>query len=905
MAGATNGILRSIATLVAALACAPFAACGGGDTGDDIDVPRTDGCGVADPETGDALFCSPAGNEMCVCGTGRCARFDLGCGTSYRYAEGLGECVPEEHRGSVIVSESGADFCPTQDADADADVPDRADSDVDGEVPPGCGNGVHDPGEDCDRDPPANCDTGCGSTGTSLCVACHWDPCVPPDEICNGDDDDCNGMTDEGFGCPALSTGTCPTGCDTEGTRLCSEACSWGTCAPPDEICNGVDDDCNDVCDDGFECCAGEAGDCTTSCRTVGTRACSAACAWQDCIAPIETCNLIDDDCDELTDEVGVGFACGDGCCNGGETYCSCLSDCTTVVPPPATPQPLSPWNGTLIGSYRTTPGLRPRFQWAPSASGGCGTTTYEIQVDDSCTATGFYGCTLLSPEASASGLTVTTWVPSADLPVSRVTPVGRRYFWRVRACDGAAGCSAWSEVRYVDAGRVPSDFDGDGFSDAAIGVPGNDEIDNANTGAVYVFVGGPLQLAPTYTQRLLPAPLQPGAAFGTAVATADFDADGYGDLAVGAPGRNAGTVGEGGLFVFFGSSTGLTSPPRIVLDSPRGTAGAGFGTALAAVGDVNADGYQDLVVGSPSESVGGLAGAGRVDLFLGSGGFTSMPTSSLTAPVPQVGAAFGRAVAGAGDLFADGHRGILVGAPLQDGTGTDEGAAYVFRGRGSGADTTPWGTLECPGHQAGARFGGALVCIGDLGDDGYPDLAVGAPRYDAGGTDEGNVFVFAVTAAGLSTSPGTTLDNPTNQANAEFGSTLAPTGRFGPIDVEGLAVGAPAQTGDALNEGAVFVYSGYTGLPATGSTIAAPDAEVTGLYGAAVGGALDFNGDGAGDLIVGAPERDGTAVDEGKAFAYLGPSGAGGWPAAPSTTLDNPLPYGQDRFGYATITGR
>jgi hypothetical protein len=902
MAGKLSRTLRSATPLVAALA---FAACGGGDTGDDADAPRTDGCGVADPETGEAVFCSPAGNEMCVCDTGRCAHFDMSCFTNYRYVLGLGDCVAEENRGSVIFSQTGADFCPTADADADADVPDRADSDVDGEVPAGCGNGVRDPDEDCDGDPPATCPTGCGTTGTSLCVACHWAACTPPVEVCNGIDDDCNGMTDEGFACPAGSTGPCTTSCEPSGSRVCSAACSWGTCTPPVEVCNGDDDDCNDVCDDGFECCAGEAGDCSTSCGTVGTRACSAACAWRECIVPIESCNDIDDDCDGLTDEVGVGFACGDGCCNGDETFCSCPGDCAAVVPPPAAPQTLSPWNGALAGSYRTTPGLRPRFRWAPSASGGCGTTTYEIQVDDSCSVSDFIGCTLLSPEAAASGLTATNWVPSADLPVSRLAPVGRRYFWRVRACDGAAGCSAWSDVRYVDVGRVPSDFNGDGFSDAAVGVPGYSEVDNPLTGAVYVFTGSALGPRPPYSQRLLAQPLAPGTHFGTALAAGDFDADGFADLAVGAPGRSAGSIEEGGVFVFFGSSTGLVVPPRIILDSPRGSIGGNFGTALAAVGDADRDGTADLVVGSPRESVGTVLAAGRVDLFRGAGGIPGHPATPLTAPVPQASALFGAAVAGAGELLVDGHHGFLVGAPGQDGPASaDEGAVYLFRGSDAGAAATPWAVLACPGRQAGAAFGASLACIGDLGDDGYPDLAVGAPSYDAPALNEGNVFAYRATASGLTLDPVTTLDNPANQAYGMFGLALAPTGWFGMPSRAGLAVGAPGQDGTMSGEGKAFLYPAVTELSTTSIPIGAPVAEPAGGFGGVLGGGLDFDGDGAGDLLVGVPSQDGTADDEGRAYVFAGPSDGGGWPASPTTTLDNPVPYASDRFGAAVVTG-
>jgi hypothetical protein len=69
--------------------------------------------------------------------------------------------------------------------------------------PPGCGNGIVEPPEECDGDPPGACTTGCGTTGTSLCTGCRWVCTPPPDDNCNGIDDDCNGTVDDGCVCTA------------------------------------------------------------------------------------------------------------------------------------------------------------------------------------------------------------------------------------------------------------------------------------------------------------------------------------------------------------------------------------------------------------------------------------------------------------------------------------------------------------------------------------------------------------------------------------------------------------------------------------------------------------------------------------------------------------------------------
>jgi hypothetical protein len=884
-----------------------LAACGGDDSSDGS---TPGGCGTADPAGGEAVFCSPAGNELCVCATNRCARIDITCTAGYRYTDGAGACVREEDLSTLIESDTTGDLCPVSDADADAeaDTDGHADSDTetdtDGDGGPRCGNGIVELGEDCDGDPPASCTTACGSAGTSECVGCHWTTvCAPPSETCNGDDDDCDGMTDEMFDCPAFTTETCTTECGTTGNRVCSETCAWEACAPPAEVCNGDDDDCNGTCDDGFDCCAGEAGDCTTTCGTVGSRACSAACAWQECIPPVETCNDLDDDCDGLTDELGAGFACGDGCCNGDETYCSCPADCTTAVSPPSAPQPLWPWNGARTGSFRLIESLRPTFRWAPAA-GGCGTATYDVQVDDSCSTPGFAGCTLLSPEASASTLVDARWTPGADLAVSATPPVGRRYYWRVRACDGAAGCSAWSAVRYVDVGRVGSDFNGDGRSDLAVGVPYYDDGTVADSGAVYIFNSGTAGLILAYAQRLTPATAQATGHFGRSLATGDFNGDGFADLAVGAPMRDAGTLNEGMVFLYDGSAAGLEVSPRAFLDSPRGAANGNFGLALAAVGDANGDGFADLAVGAPSEAAGGATTAGRVELYLGGTSLAAAPSVSLTAPTPEANAKFGSALSGAGDLFGDGRAGLLVGSPWADVTASDEGAVFVYRGIATGVESAPAATLSAPAHQGSAHFGWSVAGLGARGGDGYPDFVVGAKDYDAGATDEGNVFAYAVDALGLPTTPATILDNPANEPYGYFGAAVAPTGHVGPLRLSGVAVGAPLQDGSAVDEGAVFVFTGTGSLSPIPVTLDAPGAVASAGFGASVGGGFDFNGDGLGDLAVGAPAWSLTVPSEGQVYAYHAPSGSGGWPATPSRTLANPVPVSNDAFGFSVGSG-
>ena len=169
-----------------------------------------------------------------------------------------------------------------------------------------CDNGL-----ECCRGITEFCTTACSSAGIRTCTStCSWSTCSPPPETCNGADDDCDEACDNGFACCRDELGACTTSCDSTGSRVCSSSCAWGSCTPPAETCNGVDDDCDNVCDNGLACCAGREGSCTTSCHSTGTRTCSMACEWSDCEPPDETCNGADDDCDTLIDEDFMRFQC-------------------------------------------------------------------------------------------------------------------------------------------------------------------------------------------------------------------------------------------------------------------------------------------------------------------------------------------------------------------------------------------------------------------------------------------------------------------------------------------------------------------------------------------------------------------------------------------------------------------
>ncbi len=404
-------------------------------------------------------------------------------------------------------------------------------------------------------------------------------------------------------------------------------------------------------------------------------------------------------------------------------------------------------------------------------------------------------------------------------------------------------------------------DVNGDGYSDVIVGATLYDG-GQTDEGRAYVFLGSASGLATTAAWTT--ESNQASSDYGASVASAgDVNGDGYSDVIVGAPSYDNGETDEGRVFVFHGSATGLATTAAWTAESDQ--ASAFFGEAVALAGDVNGDDFSDVIVGAWRYD-NGQVDEGRAFVFLGSA--TGLgAVAAWTAESNQSTAEFGTTVATAGDVNGDGYSDVIVGADRATGGQTDEGRAYLYLGSSTGLATSAAWTREI--DEAGARFGRSVSTAGDVNRDGYADVIVGAFGSTNGENAEGRAFVYLGSASGLETSAAWSAES--NQALAFFGISVATAGDVDGDGCSDVLVGAYQFDDGEMDEGGAFLYRGLAQAPAAVALWTSESNQSNGNHGFAVSSAGDVNGDGYGDVIVGSPTYDGGATDEGRALVYLG----------------------------------
>jgi hypothetical protein len=505
----------------------------------------------------------------------------------------------------------------------------------------------------------------------------------------------------------------------------------------------------------------------------------------------------------------------------------------------------------------------------------------------------------------------------------------------------------AWSSLTPSSAAEPASDWQtlatNDAYADLAIGIPGR-PLPGTAAGAVSVLSGTNGGLTATDSQYLNQFNAGGGESpnsydeFGKALAAGDFDGDGFVDLAIGVPGESVdGYDNAGAVHVLYGTADGYSSSDAQLwsheaLPSQTAEADDQFGAALAS-GDFNGDTFDDLAIGVPGQDFLGQATSGTVNVLFGSAnglvdtGYQVLAQGFFIEDEFEDGDQFGQVLA-VGNFNGDAYHDLAIGVPLEDyeDNGTtefDAGAVHVIYGSADGLSYDGdqfWvqGEYIQDTPEADDHFGNALAA-GDFDGDGNDDLAIGVLYEDFGYVSAGGVHVLWGSQLGLSGDGNQLwrqgLLNEASESGDRFGATLA-AGDFDGDGHDDLAIGAPDETleGTTDIDGAGVVHVLYgSGSPfaGEGSDLFTQDLEMeqpeaSDHFGHALASG-DFDNDGWDDLAIGVPYEDSDTgtLNAGVVHIFFGSDHGLStaldqqWDLHYSTGLE---PSVDDRFGYALV---
>lgn len=298
---------------------------------------------------------------------------------------------------------------------------------------------------------------------------------------------------------------------------------------------------------------------------------------------------------------------------------------------------------------------------------------------------------------------------------------------------DNGADLHFSVNLSYSNLGKSVSDagdVNGDGYDDIILGA-WTTTIPSTATGRAYIYFGGS-PMNNTYDVQL--SGESSYNYFGESVSKAgDVNGDGYDDVIVGAYGNENGGSYAGRAYIYFGGPN-MDNEADIVL---TGESGNYFGNSVSYAGDINGDGYDDVIVGSTSD-INGPLDVGKAHIFFG--GLNMNNDADIVISGKQEGAQFGYSVSTAGDVNNDGFSDIIIGEKDNSDNGLGSGKAYVYYG-GTNMDTDA--DFVMYGEKVGDEFGTSVASAGDVNGDGYSELFVGAPFNDIGGDNAGRSYLY------------------------------------------------------------------------------------------------------------------------------------------------------------------
>lgn len=441
--------------------------------------------------------------------------------------------------------------------------------------------------------------------------------------------------------------------------------------------------------------------------------------------------------------------------------------------------------------------------------------------------------------------------------------------FWRVRAKE-ESNYSGWSQIWEITLGKAAGDINGDGYADAIIGAYGADG-GGTDKGQAYIYYGGITGFKITQEANVIITGEADSDALGVSVALAgDVNKDGYTDIIVGADQAN---VLRGKAYLYFGGP----SLPKFLTPAQADVTFSGItgkdylGCSVSSAGDVNGDGYADVIVGA--YGFDGALAKGRAYIYYGGASMDNTPDITLTGENDSD--RFGDTVAAAGDVNGDGYADVIVSARGWP-SASFQGKSYIFFG-GAAPDSSSEVTISA--QTAGDNLR-AVSTAGDMNGDGYADVIMGAYGADGGGLDKGQAYVFLGSST-FSGDKSTTSANLTISGGANddyLGCAVSTAGDINKDNYSDILIGASGANGGGTDKGQAYVFLGSSN-PSGSKAITDAYATITGqadfdALGVSVSSVADFNLDTYPDIILGAIGVD---SNKGKAYLFIGGSSLSG----------------------------